>query len=131
MSKSLHLTALESDLHHYNPQVRTEALAKLAGLAQSGAIADVPELDVANMHCHTFFSFNAYGHSPSSLAWLAKRRGIKLMGIVDFDVLDGVDEFLDACDLLGLRGSAGCRHRRRDRSGIISRLQCGCQSNPG
>jgi hypothetical protein len=54
MSKSLHLTALESDLHHYNPQVRTEALAKLAGLAQSGAIADVPELDVANMHCHTF-----------------------------------------------------------------------------
>jgi uncharacterized protein with ATP-grasp and redox domains len=63
------------------------------------------------MHCHTFFSFNAYGHSPTSLAWLAKRRGFKLMGIVDFDVLDGVDEFLDACEVVGVRGSAGMETR--------------------
>ena len=63
------------------------------------------------MHCHTFFSFNAYGHSPTSLAWLAKRRGFKLMGIVDFDVLDGVDEFLAACDLAGVRASAGIETR--------------------
>ncbi len=28
---------------------------------------------VANMHCHTFFSFNAYGHSPTSLAWLGRQ----------------------------------------------------------
>jgi hypothetical protein len=70
-----------------------------------------PEADVANMHCHTFFSFNAYGHSPTSLAWLAKRRGFKLMGVVDFDVLDGVDEFLDACEAIGVRGSAGIETR--------------------
>jgi hypothetical protein len=63
------------------------------------------------MHCHTFFSFNAYSHSPTSLAWLAKRRGFRLMGIVDFDVLDGVDEFLDACELIGVRGSAGIETR--------------------
>jgi hypothetical protein len=63
------------------------------------------------MHCHTFFSFNGYGHSPTSLAWMAKKRGIKLMGIVDFDVLDGVDEFLAACDLVGVRGSAGVETR--------------------
>jgi len=63
------------------------------------------------MHSHTFFSFNAYGHSPSSLAWLAKRRGFRLMGIVDFDVLDGVDEFLAACDLVGIRSSAGIETR--------------------
>ena len=63
------------------------------------------------MHCHTYFSFNAYGHSPTSLAWLAKRRGFRLMGIVDFDVLDGVDEFLDACELVGVRGSAGIETR--------------------
>jgi len=66
---------------------------------------------VVNMHCHTFFSFNAYGHSPSSLAWLARRRGFKLMGIVDFDVLDGVDEFLDACEAIEVRGSAGIETR--------------------
>jgi hypothetical protein len=33
------------------------------------------------------------------------------MGIVDFDALDGVDEFLDACQLLGVRGSAGIETR--------------------
>ncbi len=70
-----------------------------------------PEAEVANMHCHTFFSFNAYGYSPTSLAWLAKRRGFKLLGIVDFDVLDGVDEFLDACESVGVRGSAGMETR--------------------
>jgi hypothetical protein len=63
------------------------------------------------MHCHTFFSFNAYGHSPSSLAWLARKNGYRLLGIVDFDVLDAVDEFLDACELLKLRGSAGIETR--------------------
>jgi len=70
-----------------------------------------PEANVANMHCHTFFSFNANGHSPTSLAWLAKRRGFKLMGIVDFDVLDGVDELKDACEVVGVRGSAGIETR--------------------
>ena len=63
------------------------------------------------MHCHTLFSYNAYGHSPSSLAWLARQRGYGLMGIVDFDVLDGVDEFLDACELTNVRGSAGIETR--------------------
>jgi hypothetical protein len=86
-------------------------LEELVALMQQGSVRVEPETDVANMHCHTFFSFNAYGHSPSSLAWLAKRRGFKLVGIVDFDVLDGVDEFLDACDLVGVRGSAGIETR--------------------
>lgn len=63
------------------------------------------------MHCHTFFSYNAYGHSPASLAWLAKKHGFAAVGIVDFDVLDGVDEFLSACELLGVRGSAGIETR--------------------
>ena len=63
------------------------------------------------MHCHTFFSFNAYGHSPASLAWLAKRRGFRLIGSVDFDVLDGVDEFLTACDMVEVRASTGIETR--------------------
>ncbi len=78
---------------------------------QAGSLQVEPAADVANMHCHTFFSFNAYGHSPSSLAWLARRHGFKLVGIVDFDVLDGVDEFLAACDLVGVRGSTGIETR--------------------
>ena len=105
------LSRLETKLSDPDPAVRAAALADLAGLVQAGVVQVPPEADVVNMHCHTFFSFNAYGHSPTSLAWLGKRRGFKAMGIVDFDVLDGVDEFLGACDEVGLRGSAGIETR--------------------
>ena len=102
---------LESALNDFDPAVRLESLRQLARLAHQGAVALPPERDVVNMHCHTFFSFNAYGHSPASLAWLGRRHGFKLMGIVDFDVLDGVDEFLGACDIVDMRGSAGIETR--------------------
>jgi hypothetical protein len=98
-------------LNHFAGQVRADALADLLSLADRGELRLEPESEVANMHCHTFYSFNAYGHSPMSLAWLARRRGIKLMGIVDFDVLDGVTEFLAACDKVEVRGSAGIETR--------------------
>lgn len=102
---------LEAGLNHFNPDVRAHCLAELAELAELGAVDLAREADVANMHCHTFYSFNAYGYSPTALAWLARRRGFKLLGIVDFDVLDGVDEFLGACDEIGVRGSAGLETR--------------------
>ena len=102
---------LEADLNQFAPAVRAERLARLVSLAQRNKGLVGPERDVANMHGHTFFGYNAYGHSPSSLAWQARRRGFKLMGKVDFDVLDGVDEFLDACELVGVRGSAGIETR--------------------
>jgi hypothetical protein len=90
---------------------RTSALAELVALAERGEAPCEPVKDVVNLHCHTFFSFNAYGHSPTSLAWLAKKRGFAAVGIVDFDVLDAVDEFLAVCDLAGVRGSAGIETR--------------------
>jgi hypothetical protein len=102
---------LEGDLDDFDPAVRLEALRQLARLADEGAMELPPDREVVNMHCHTFFSFNAYGHSPTSLAWLGRQRGFKAMGIVDFDVLDGVGEFLGACDAVGMRGSAGIETR--------------------
>jgi hypothetical protein len=102
---------LERELNDFALDVRATALAELVSLAERGAVPLEPEADVANMHCHTFLSFNAYGHSPTSLAWLARRRGFKLAGIVDFDVLDGVDEFLDTCEAVDVRGSAGMETR--------------------
>lgn len=102
---------LESALNHFDPGVRAEALEGLLALVRTGVLSLPAPAEVANMHCHTFFSFNAFGYSPTGLAWLAKRRGIKLMGIVDFDVLDGVEEFLTACRKLGVRGSAGIETR--------------------
>jgi hypothetical protein len=105
------ITQLQAQLNDFDLATRTEALAELVALVQTGAVQPLPESGLANMHCHSFFSFNAYGHSPSSLAWLGRQHGFKLMGIVDFDVLDGVDEFLDACETVGVRSSAGIETR--------------------
>lgn len=102
---------LETQLNDFDPHVRTQALKTLVAMAERGEITVAPPTEVANMHCHTFFSYNGYNYSPSALAWLTKKQGYKLMGIVDFDVLDAVDEFLNACDLVGVRGSAGMETR--------------------
>jgi hypothetical protein len=105
------IAELEKKLNDFDLAVRIAALQELAELVQQGAVTWDLENPVVNMHAHTFYSFNAYGYSPSALAWLAKKRGFQAMGIVDFDVLDGVDEFLAACDLLGVRGSGGIESR--------------------
>lgn len=105
------IAELERQLSDFDPSRRREALHALVSLARQGSITFPPESDVVNMHCHTFFSFNAYGFSPTALAWLAKRRGFRAVGIVDFDVLDGVEEFLEACELLEVRGTAGLETR--------------------
>lgn len=111
METAATIEMLETKLNDFDPAVRAAALSDLQALAEAGEV-ELPALaDVANLHCHTFFSFNAYGYSPSALAWLARRNGYKLMGIVDFDVLDAVDEFLQACDMVGVRGSAGIETR--------------------
>jgi len=102
---------LETQLNDFDLTRRTAALRELLVLAGQGAVTISPPSNVANMHSHTFFSYNAYGYSPTALAWLAKKSGYALMGIVDFDVLDGVEEFLTACDLVGVRGSAGMETR--------------------
>ena len=64
-----------------------------------------------NLHAHTFFSYNAYGYSPSRFAWLARKAGLALGGIVDFDVLDGLEEFQAARRLLDLPGCTGMETR--------------------
>lgn len=98
---------LEFKMDDFNRQVRKESLEALNELARNGDISIEPEREVANLHCHSFFSYNGYGYSPTHLAWLGKKNGLKFMGVVDFDVLDGVDEFLDACEYLGIHGTAG------------------------
>jgi hypothetical protein len=102
---------LQDQLNDFNPQVRGAALAALLDGAGRGDVPIAPEVPAVNLHCHTFFSFNAYGHSPTSLAWLALREGYQALGIVDFDVLDAVDEFLAASELAGVRGTAGIETR--------------------
>ena len=101
----------ERQLDDFDRSRRSEALAHLWRGAERGEDAlPEPGGDV-NLHAHTFFSYNAYGYSPSKFAWLARKAGLAVAGIVDFDVLDGVDEFFDAGRLIGLKCCAGLESR--------------------
>ncbi|MBM3862047.1 MAG: hypothetical protein FJ395_20680 [Verrucomicrobia bacterium] len=60
-----HIIQLEHQLDSFNPASRREALLKLLGLARDGRIKLPPLTDHHNVHCHTFFSYNAYGYSPT------------------------------------------------------------------
>lgn len=95
----------EDNLNDFAATVRQMALDELLAARPAAPSGSV------NMHCHSFFSFNGYGCSPTALAWEGKQRNLKAMGLVDMDVLDGVDEFLSACDQVGLRGSTGIETR--------------------
>ncbi|HUT47636.1 MAG TPA: hypothetical protein VMX36_15245 [Sedimentisphaerales bacterium] len=102
---------LEHELDSFDPDQRKNALSALCEKVEAGQIS-LPEAGTAvNLHCHTFFSYNTYGYSPSKFAWLARKAGLAVAGVVDFDVLDALDEFLDACQLLGLKGCAGLETR--------------------
>lgn len=105
------LERLESRLQSSKPSERSEAVRMLADGVSSGRI-QIPETSGhLNMHCHSFYSYNPDQHTPSMLAWMAKKHGLRAAGIVDFDVLDGVDEFLDAGRSLALMVIGGIETR--------------------
>ena len=95
-------------LDSFDLATRFEALGKY--MVQLGcAFPDSPTKH--NMHGHTFFSFNCLGWSPTHYALASKLLGFRYTGMVDFDVLDGVDEFRYACKLLGVQGVCGMETR--------------------
>jgi len=95
--------SLEQQLDSFDPRQRWEALSALWRQAQEGNFALPKPGTNVNLHAHTFFSYNAYGYSPSKYAWLARKTGLAVAGIVDFDVLDALAEFLEAGRLVGLK----------------------------
>jgi len=102
---------LEQQLDSFDSAERKTALLALCEKVRSGEITlPEPGTDV-NLHCHTFFSYNTYGYSPSKFAWLARKRGLAFAGVVDFDVLDALEEFLEAAKMLDLKGCAGLESR--------------------
>ena len=105
------LDEYEKQLDSFDATERQETLEALLEEANAGKITLPPIGDQFNLHCHSFYSFNGYGYSPTSLAWRGRMAGLCAMGLVDFDVLDGVDEFLSACACLGLRSGAGLETR--------------------
>jgi len=102
---------LETKLDSFDSAERKEALLALCEKVNAGEVTlPEPGTDV-NLHCHTFFSYNTYGYSPNKFAWLARKKGIAVAGIIDFDVLDGLEEFLEAARILGLKACAGLETR--------------------
>ena len=92
---------LEKKLNDFDPRARRDALEALLALTGRQPPAD-SGMNV-NMHCHSFFSYNADGWSPTRIAWACHRQGLHAAALCDFDVLDGLDEFLRAGLTLGLR----------------------------
>ena len=105
------LEQLARQLESFDPTERREALEILAQMAASGQVEAPPSMGAVNLHCHTFFSYNAYGYSPSGFAWEAYRQGLEVAGIVDFDCLDGTREFLQAGRALRLKTVVGLETR--------------------
>jgi len=102
---------LEHRLDSFDATERKQALRAITELVEAGAITFAEPGTAVNLHCHTFFSYNTYGYSPSKFAWLARKAGLAVAGTVDFDVLDAVEEFLEVSRLLGLKGCAGLETR--------------------
>jgi len=102
------LTEIEEELSSFDTEERLEALQILAS-EQSSLLPD--EAANVNMHYHSFFSYNAEDWSPARIAWEARKAGILAAGLCDFDVLDGLEEFLFAGRLLGLRVAANLETR--------------------
>jgi hypothetical protein len=88
---------------------RIRALKSLAEAMQASAPAS--ETPNVNMHLHSFFSYNAENYSPSRLALECRRQGLYAAGLCDFDVLDGLEEFLSAGEILQLRTTVNLETR--------------------
>ena len=105
------ISFLEAELNHLQCSRRLAALDELLQQVNQGLITFPKPSILANLHCHTTYSFNAYGYSPAYLAWKARLTGLAAAGTIDFDVLDAVDEFLESARKVGLRACAGIETR--------------------
>jgi hypothetical protein len=97
------LGALERDLDLFNPASRREAVSRIAEALREKTVPTAPATGAVNVHLHTFFSFNASGWSPSRVVWEARKEGLEVVGTVDFDVLDAMEEVFAAGDALEIR----------------------------
>jgi hypothetical protein len=111
MINTKEIEIFESELNSFDVKIRKNALSELCDIVNTGKYREPELTDAHNLHCHTFYSYNGYGYSPSYIAWLTKKSGWFAGGIVDFDVLDGVDEFIHAGMALNIRSTAGIETR--------------------
>ena len=105
------IAELETRLDRFDRPERDQALDDLLHLVSDGRVR-LPEPEPkVNLHAHSFYSYNAMGYSPTHIVWRARREGLRAVGLVDFDVFDGIDEFFRAGELLGIPTVAGMETR--------------------
>ena len=92
--EKLSIEQLEGKLDSFNLTDREKTLGELIQRVKEREITLSSTTSQVNMHYHTFFSYNYLGYSPSKIAWLSRKSGLAAAAVVDFDVLDALDEFL-------------------------------------
>ena len=97
---------MSENSNDFDPAVREKALTEAAANESFPAVQPI-----LNAHAHTFYSFNYKGYSPTTFALEAKRGGLEIGGIVDFDVLDGLNEYWEASRRLDLKACIGLESR--------------------
>jgi hypothetical protein len=98
---------LEQELNSFDAVDRKDALDSLKQLSGEKD----RELRNVNLHFHSFNSYNAENWSPTRIAWEFKKRALYAAGIIDFDVLTGLEEFYLACEVLEVRSCVGMETR--------------------
>jgi hypothetical protein len=67
--------------------------------------------DLLNLHIHSFNSFNYLNWSPSRIILEGFLKGLKYVGIVDFDTIEAVEETRFASEILGVSAINGFETR--------------------
>jgi len=102
---------LLNQLNDFDATTRCNAVKELVRKRAQGEWNPRPTRPWMNLHCHTFHSYNSKGWSPSRLVYEALQDGWEVFGSVDFDVMEAVEEVLQAGDLLGIKAVAGLESR--------------------
>ena len=101
--------ALIDALNAANKTERLDALRKLMRLYEDGTLQKPAATNNVNNHIHSTYSFSPY--SPAKAAYMAWNSGLTTAGIMDHDSIAGAEEFIEACKIIGIAGTAGfeCR----------------------
>lgn len=100
---------LISQLNHGNSVVRLDALKELMQMIRAAEIETPKQGNDVNIHTHTNYSFSPY--SPTKAVWMAYAAGLKSVGIMDHDSINGAREFLEAGKIVGILTTIGVECR--------------------
>ncbi len=84
---------------------RIAALKEIKTLLNNGKLTVSAGEDYTNNHVHTKYSFSPY--SPAKAVWAAYKSGLKAVGIIDHDAVNGAEEFIEAGKILGIATTIG------------------------